>query len=211
MHERANYSWRSCAVSVSSGVGEGAVLATGEEDIQFILLQVEVKCFWAACETFTGQHSWCRPHCTSWLQKLGMLLNFVSFFRACLFRRSEGPDPAVECMVTYRWIPSLVQPGGSVLSLTRPGVWVGVLVFLYRLIFPWLFCITQSLCLSQKSGSGFGDDAPVLQDVICSGELWGHRESDDAFGVNVCRDEVHGARPGQSPQQLLGQSISSLE
>ena len=45
MHERANYSWRSCAVSVSSGVGEGAVLTTGEEDVQFILLQVEVKCF----------------------------------------------------------------------------------------------------------------------------------------------------------------------
>lgn len=33
------------AVEVSCVVGEGAVLATGEEDIQFVLLQVEVKFF----------------------------------------------------------------------------------------------------------------------------------------------------------------------
>lgn len=33
------------AVAVSSGVGEGGVVAAGEEDIQFIRLQVEDKCF----------------------------------------------------------------------------------------------------------------------------------------------------------------------
>lgn len=125
---------------------------------------------------------------------------------AAAAKRAHRSSRSIPSLVNPQLHLSLVHPGGGILSLLRPGIWVWVLVFFYRLIFPWfwLVCIIQRLCLSQKSGSHFGDDAPVLKDVLCGSELWGHCESDDTLGVNICRDEVHCAWPGQSPQQLLG-------
>lgn len=134
---------------------------------------------------------------------------------AAAAERAHWPPGRIPGLVEPQLHLSLVQPGGRLLSLLRPAVWVWLLVSFSscRLISPWFWsvCVIQCLCLSQKSRSRFWNDAPVLQDVLCCSELWGHRESDDAFVVNVCRDEVHGARPGQSPQQLLGHIVSSLE